>query len=156
MAATKKALSEEQIAEIIALMSNGITLKMACKQAGVDYANIVTRITKSETLTKAHARAREEYQRIRVDEMREIAENEPDVQRARVMIDVIKWEAARVLHKEYGDKITAEHTGANGGAIEINHSKEITVNVLAALTQETLENLLLTSQENMPDEQINS
>jgi len=50
--------------------------------------------------------------------MHDIAKDEAiDVQRARLMVDCIKWEAARVLPKEFGDKIQQEHTGANGGAI---------------------------------------
>lgn len=118
MAATSKALSEDDIAQIIEHMTEGLTLKQSCELAGVGYTNIITRIGKSETLKKLHACARDEYARFKVQAMHDIAKDEAiDVQRARLMVDCIKWEAARVLPKEFGDKIQQEHTGANGGAI---------------------------------------
>src|ERR1041385_6320036 len=40
-----------------------------------------------------------------VEEMREIADNDHDAQRARNRIDVRKWEASRINREEYGEKI---------------------------------------------------
>jgi len=44
--------------------------------------------------------------------------NGEHVQRSKLRIDTRKWYASKVAAKKYGDKITAEHTGANGGAIQ--------------------------------------
>jgi hypothetical protein len=102
-------ISEEQIAEVIARIGEGLTLKQSCKLAKFDYINIVKRIGASVELKQLHARAREEYVRTRVQDMHDIAKNSKiDPARARLMIDVIKWESARVLPKEYGDRVQQE------------------------------------------------
>lgn len=41
------------------------------------------------------------------------------IQRSRLRVDTRKWLASKMAPKKYGDKIQAEHTGANGGAIQI-------------------------------------
>jgi hypothetical protein len=53
----------------------------------------------------AVARAREMAQDVLVDKLPEIARTEPDVQRARLMSDNIKWIAARIRPRLYGDKL---------------------------------------------------
>lgn len=122
------AISEERVAEIVAQVAEGVTLKMACEQAKVNYTNICERIGKSKVLTELHARARESYAHYQVQRMHEIADTEEDVNRARLKIDCIKWEAARVLPKVYGDKVT--HAGDPEAPIEHN------VNLRPQLTPE--------------------
>ena len=39
------------------------------------------------------------------EELEEIAENEPDVARARLKTDVLKWQLAKEEPKKYGDKV---------------------------------------------------
>lgn len=111
-------ITDEQIAEVIDRVADGVSLKKACAEAGFEYTNIVRRIRKSDALTQLDARAREDYQRTRVDELNEVALNEPDVQRARLMCDNIKWEAARVARKIYGDKVDLTHANPTGGPVE--------------------------------------
>lgn len=41
------------------------------------------------------------------------------VARNRLRVDARKWLASKMAPKKYGEKIQAEHTGANGGAIEV-------------------------------------
>lgn len=41
------------------------------------------------------------------------------VQRNRLRVDARKWLLSKMAPKKYGDKIQAEHTGANGGAIQV-------------------------------------
>ena len=55
----------------------------------------------------------------------------------RVQIDTRKWMLSKMLPKVYGDKLTQEHTGANGGPIAI-----AAVN-LKNLSDEDLENMHL-------------
>ena len=42
------------------------------------------------------------------------------VQRNRLRVDARKWLLSKLAPKKYGDKLTQEHTGANGGAIEVH------------------------------------
>ena len=41
------------------------------------------------------------------------------VQRNRLRVDARKWLLSKLAPKKYGDKVTQEHTGANGGAIQV-------------------------------------
>lgn len=56
----------------------------------------------------------------RIDRMHETAKDEPDVNRARLMIDTDKWLASKLIPKVYGDKldITIEARVSIRGAIE--------------------------------------
>jgi hypothetical protein len=40
------------------------------------------------------------------------------IARSRLRVDARKWYASKLAPKKYGDRITQEHTGAGGGAIE--------------------------------------
>lgn len=107
-------VSDEQIAAVLELMADeALTLKAAAERSGLQYGNVRRRIGLSEPLKALHTRAREEYAHASVQRMHEVADNEPDVARARLKVDVIKWEAARVLPKVYGDKLdlTVENKG---------------------------------------------
>lgn len=97
------------IEEVIARLADGLTLKQSCKKSKLSYTNIVRRIGDDPGLKQLHARAREEYVRSRVQDMHDIAKN-PKIEpaRARLMMDAIKWEAARVLPKEFGDRVQQE------------------------------------------------
>lgn len=103
------AVTDQEIAEIIGRLSDGLTLKQSCKKSKRAYTNVIVRIGQSADLKKLHAHAREEYVRSRVQDMHDIASNKTiDPARARIMIDVIKWESARVLPKEFGDRVQQE------------------------------------------------
>ena len=69
-----------------------------------------------------YARAREAQQDTAVDDLAEVGgktlKGEYDPQAARVYADIIKWRAAKLAPKKYGDKVTQEVTGKDGGAIE--------------------------------------
>lgn len=52
-----------------------------------------------------------------------------NIQRARLRVDTRKWIMARMAPKKYGDKVTQEMTGPNGGPIK-------TITGLATLTPE--------------------
>ena len=102
-------ITDEQIEVVIARLADGLTLKQSCKKSKFSYTNIIRRIGDNPALKQLHARAREEYVRSRVQDMHDIAKN-PKIEpaRARLMMDAIKWEAARVLPKEFGDRVQQE------------------------------------------------
>ena len=103
------ALTDQDIIEIIERLADGLTLKQSCKKSKRGYCNVIRRIGESAELKKLHAHAREEYIRSRVQDMHDIAKNPKiDPARARLMMDAIKWEAARVLPKEFGDRVQQE------------------------------------------------
>jgi len=75
-------------------------------------------LTKQEEFSEQYARAREEQADAISDECIDIAKNEPDVARARLMIDTRKWFASKMKPRKYGDRQTREHTGKDGAPIQ--------------------------------------
>lgn len=109
MAATTNAITDSEIETIIERVAGGLTLLQSCKKAKRDYVNINKRINATQELKRLYAEAREEHGRLRVQMCHDIAKN-PKIKtdRARLMIDTIKWEVARVLPKEFGDRVQQE------------------------------------------------
>jgi len=107
-------VTDEQIIEVISEMGEtGVSLKSACDAHGFVYRTVMNRITLNPELKALNTRAREDYMRVRARQLNEVASNEPDVHRARLMCDNIKWEAARVLPKEFGDRVVNTHEGGD-------------------------------------------
>ena len=109
-----KPTSDEDIKKIILFMSDKeISLRSACKQLKFSYNVIVERVIASPELRALDSEARCNYMRQKVRTMNEIASKEPDVQRARLMCDNIKWEAARIMRVEFGDHVIVAGDAAN-------------------------------------------
>ena len=70
-----------------------------------------------EDFRDMYARAREDQADSLADEIVDIADSDPDPQRARVRVDARKWVAAKLKSRKYGDKVTQEHSGPDGGPI---------------------------------------
>jgi hypothetical protein len=49
--------------------------------------------------------------------------NQDVIARSRLRVDTRKWLMARMAPKKYGDKITQEHTGAEGGPLVVSWLK---------------------------------
>lgn len=116
------AVSRETAINILALLSAGQPVVQSCRELGINRSEWYLAIDR-EGLADMHARAREEYAEAKVEEMQNIAETVEDVSRAKLLCDNIKWEAARVSPKKYGDRIT--HGGDPDAPI--NHQVGITV-----------------------------
>jgi hypothetical protein len=83
----------------------GKSLKETCRLVGINYARAYVLINANPPLVKRWNQARVDYLRFKVEDMERIANTEPDVQRARLLCDNIKWEAQRVARHIYGDHI---------------------------------------------------
>lgn len=122
---------EEWIAE-------GKTLREFCRQDGnPSYATIYKAINVNTAIKERIACARESGEDAIGDECIEIADTEPDAQRAKVRI----WTRLELLKKwnprKWGDKVGL--TGGDGGAIqhEIRGMKEIRAELYAPGTPKT-------------------
>jgi len=106
-------------AEICGEISEGKSLRSICKADKMPSCSTVFLwLSKHPEFSEQYARAREEQADAIADECLDIAETEPDVQRARLKIDVRKWCASKMKPRKYGDRITQEHTGLGGGPIQ--------------------------------------
>jgi hypothetical protein len=66
-----------------------------------------------------YARAREVQADVLADEILDIADDSSDPAKARVQIDARKWLAGKLRPKVYGDKVSQEITGADGGPVQV-------------------------------------
>ncbi len=77
------------------------------------YSTVTAWLREDETggLQAMYARAREDQADHSADTMLAEARNEPDVQRARLIVDTMKWTAAKLRPRVYGDRLDVKHTG---------------------------------------------
>ncbi len=95
----------EQVADAIAA---GATLADTLEVLGVT-DGVFRRYMNTEPMRRiaiAHARADSTY--VLADEIKGIADNDPDPQRARNRIEARKWLAARFNARQFGDKLALE------------------------------------------------
>lgn len=120
--------------EICARLSSGDSLKTICSDETMPARSTVYLwlVANEAGFSDKYARAKSAQQEAAVDELAEVAEKtlrgEFDPQAARVYADIIKWRAARLAPKKYGDKVTTEHTGPGGGPVQ----KTMTVEFVSA------------------------
>lgn len=112
----------DAICERVALGEN---LNLICKGKDLPGRDTVYKWLRDKPeFASNYARAREaraDTRSDRIDDvMRRVLDGELDPQAARIVIDAEKWQAGKEAPKRYGDKVTNEHTGADGGAVQIN------------------------------------
>lgn len=120
---------------IIERVAGGETLTKICESDQMPDRRTVYRWTEAnEAFRHAYARAREHQLESWADEILDIASDQSrDIQydaegrprsdntavnRDRLRIDTKKWLMAKLNPKRYGDKVTQEHTGEDGGPIK--------------------------------------
>ena len=84
-------------------------------------------LEKYPEFVQKYTRARDRQQDRESDHIIEIADTDPDPQRARVRIDARKWRASKLAPKKYGDKVENTFQGPGGGPIEVARIERIIV-----------------------------
>ena len=115
----KLGATEEQILKALELVAEGWPFKAACKKLKLSYVAARDQVVRSPELRAADTQARQIYMREKVRDMERIALKTPDVQRARLLCDNIKWEASRVLRNEFGDHVTVSGDKENPLMVEL-------------------------------------
>ena len=118
--------SQEIANDICERVANGETLQVIADFYDVSIGTILNWVTKKDNADN-YARAREAASDLFESKILDRVELiTPESAAAdRVAIDTLKWIAARRSPKKYGDKVTQEHTGADGKPIQ--HAVEIKV-----------------------------
>ena len=106
-------MTDAQILEVIELQAQGHTIVTACEQLKLPYAGVVARLLRNPEFAHKTREAHEKYLQLKIYALNDIAAVYPDVNRARLMCDNIKWEASRVLRKTYGDHVTVAGDAEN-------------------------------------------
>ena len=103
-------MEDERIERILESMSEGTSLRAACREEGVTHSWFLRRVKENEHgLRDCYAAAREMQAHALADRVIEIA-NEAgtgtiDPHTLRVRLDAAKWAAGKILPKHYGDKV---------------------------------------------------
>lgn len=113
--------------DICAKLAEGESLRSVCNRQGMPSKATVFRwLSEYVEFRDQYAKATEQRADALFEEMLEIADDvlpdSAEVAKAKLRIDTRKWSLARMSPKKYGDKVTQEITGADGGAIQIETS----------------------------------
>jgi hypothetical protein len=124
--------SEDLADEICERIANDEGLSAICRDPRMPTRTTVYRwCRESETFRDNYARAREDQGHTQADEMKEVRRKleagEIDAHTARVLSDILKWEAGKRSPRYYGDKI--QHTGLDG---ETPVHTKLTINFVKA------------------------
>lgn len=132
----------QDIAEfILPLLAEGHPLHKACRMATaaigvISPCQFLRWVYDDQELARTYSQARDIGYRLLADELLDIADradedtfvdehgmvrmNSEVVQRSKLRVDTRKWILAKMLPRLYGDKLLTEHTGANGGPIQVS------------------------------------
>lgn len=133
--------SEEIAVRICSELADGKCLKEICLAEDMpDKSTVYRWIAAHDKFRDLYAHAREDQADTLADEIIHISDNtqigiktrtgkdgleitEGDmIEHRRLQVDARKWVAAKLKPKKYGDKLTNEHTGANGGPVIVEHT----------------------------------
>ena len=115
---------------VIEAIRNGFPIRRIAKEMHFSTASFFSDLAKSEDLQKRYAHARAEAADCYAEQIIEIASEEPDrysvttgdettktqvdngwVSWQKTRIDALKWSAAKLKPKKYGDSSSIEHSG---------------------------------------------
>jgi len=110
----------EAAKQIVERVANGESLRQIIKTEGMPARFVIYDwLAKNKEFADQYARAREDQADTYADEIAAIADD-PEIpsDQKRIMVDARKWIACKLKPRKYGDRVTQEHTGADGGPIQ--------------------------------------
>lgn len=118
--------TEEIAAVILDRLASGESLLSICRDDGMPSEMTVRRWVADdrEGFSSKYAHARDIGLDHQADRIIEIADTEEDPAKARVMIDARKWHLSKMAPKRYGEKVTTEISGPNGGPVPLSMTVE--------------------------------
>lgn len=106
---TDQGLTDVQ-AQVCTLIATGQPLEKAWELAGITEYRYTKWMVDLPAFKQAVLTARAIIVERRTDRMAHVARTEPDVNRAKLMIDTDKWLASKLIPKVYGDKLDVNVT----------------------------------------------
>ena len=116
--------------DICSLLASGESLNSICKRKGFPSRNTVYRwLREYKDFRDNYARATDDRAESIFEEMLEIADGAEaetaSIAKARLQIDARKWILGKMNPKKYSDKQQVEHTGPNGGDINVTITRRV-------------------------------
>ena len=116
--------------DICSLLASGESLNSICKKTGFPNRSTVYRwLREHDEFRNNYARASDDRAESIFEEMLDIAdgaeEETASIAKARLQIDARKWILSRMNPKKFSDKQSIEHTGPNGGDINVTITRRV-------------------------------
>ena len=106
--------SEELVLTICNRIEEGESLRKICQDKKMPNRSSINKwLSENKAFSDQYARACVVRRENKFDEMYSIAEVTTDVPRARLLVDVLKWQLSKEEPKKYGDKLEVDnqHSG---------------------------------------------
>lgn len=140
----RRKCDELGIDAICEMLTSGISATKIAKQINVSVGTLLNwiddDISRSARVREARMRSAKYWDEKAEEVIRE-APDKFELERARELAHHYRWRAKAIAPREYGEKVTQEHTGVNGGPIAMtavdmrNLSDEEIENMQALLTK---------------------
>lgn len=119
--------SDSLAEDICEKLVNGSSLRAVCRSESMPSISTVMRwIADNQRFREQYATSTEERVVGMFEDMFDISDDVPEepaaIAKAKLRVDTRKWALARMNPKKYGDKVTNEVVGADGGPIQQSHS----------------------------------
>jgi len=108
---------------VISALSDGKTMTAIALEIGVTVGQLSVWLSKDDERSARAREARSYAARLWDEKAEEIIYQATDpfeLNRAKELAHHYRWRAAKIAPKDYGDKVTNEHTGPGGGAIQVS------------------------------------
>ncbi len=118
--------------DVLSLLEEGLTLRDICDRSDMPtWPGLRKFIRKDPSRVTQYAHARAAGAEALEDELLHAARSAgpEDAAARRLQVDALKWVMSKRAPKVYGDKITQEHTGADGGPLEFTEIRRVVVDV---------------------------
>ncbi len=100
-------------------IASGESLRSVCRDPKMPNKSTVLRWLVSEQAFRAQYEVSKDVGiDERFEEIDELVAKESDTPRARLLWDMRRWELSKLAPKKYGDKVTTELTGPEGGPVK--------------------------------------
>ncbi len=131
--------------DILFRMMNGESITAICKEETQPHYSVFMKWVQSDQdLFDSYARARAMQSDYFFDQMVEIADSDPDLQRAKLRIDARQWHVGKISPKKYGNRLLTQ-LDAN-----ISHSVKPDLSQLSQEAREELRTLLIEQMRRAP------
>lgn len=115
----------ELLDAIVERIAGGESVRTICRDEGMpDRSTVLRWLEADDEFAARCARARVHQADVMAERVLEVVdstlEGTVDPAAARVAADNLKWLAAQMAPRRYGDKLGLEHTGPNGGPMQTN------------------------------------
>lgn len=124
----------QEIADYIcSKLAEGMSLRAICRSedSGFDLPDEATvrgwAVENREGFFTQYTRSREIGLDCRADAAIEDAKQAKDAALGRLSFDAERWYLSKLAPKKYGDKITNEHTGPDGGPVQVQKIERVIV-----------------------------